>query len=117
MIRLASIVKQFEKEFIQKYQQRLLPSHFKALNAIKTCRSTHSPKMLMQCENEDCSYKTLVPHSCGHRHCPHCQNHETWEWIERQLKKLVPADYFMLTFTLPAQFRSIVWRNSALFMD
>ena len=114
MIRLASIVKQFEKEFIQKYQQRLLPSHFKALNAIKICRSTHSPKMLMQCENEDCSRQTLVPHSCGHRHCPNCQNHETWEWIERQLQKQVPADYFMLTFTLPAQFRSIAWRKQRL---
>jgi len=53
MIRLASIVKQFEKDFTQKYQKNLLPSHFKALAAIKTCRSTHSPKMLMQCESLD----------------------------------------------------------------
>ena len=58
MIRLASIVKQFENDFIQKYQQNLLPSHFKALATIKICRSTHSPIMLMQCENEDCSHQT-----------------------------------------------------------
>jgi len=114
MIRLASIVKQFEKDFIQKYQKHLLPSHFKAINAVKTCRSTHSPKMLMQCERESCSLQSLVPHSCGHRHCPHCQNHETQTWIERQLQKQVPADYFMLTFTLAAQLRSLAWKNQRL---
>ena len=114
MIRLAAIIKHFEKDFIQKYQPRLLPSHYKALDAIKICRSTHSPKMLMQCESEDCSHQTLVPHSCGHRHCPHCQNHETQAWIERQLQKLVPAEYFMLTFTLPEQFRNLAWRNQRL---
>ena len=112
MIRLASIIKQFENDFIQKYQQNLLPSHFKALAAIKICRSTHSPKMLMQCE--DCSQQILVPHSCGHRHCPHCQNHETQQWIDRQLQKQVPADYFMLTFTLPAQFRSLAWQHQRI---
>ena len=114
MIRLASIVKEFEKDFIQKYQRGLLPSHFKAIDAVKTCRSTHSPKMLMQCESKDCSHQTIVPHSCGHRHCPHCQNHETQVWIERQLKKLVPAEYFMLTFTLPAQIRGLAWQNQRL---
>ena len=114
MIRLASIINEYEKDFKQKYKKQLLPSHLKALSAMKICRSTHSPKMLMQCENEQCAHQTLVPHSCGHRHCPHCQNHETWEWIERQLQKLLPADYFMLTFTLPAQFRSIAWRKQRL---
>ena len=114
MIRLASIIKQFEKDFIQQYSKQLLPSHLKALAAIKICRNTHSPKMLMQCENEDCSNQTLVPHSCGHRHCPHCQNHETQQWIDKQLQKQVPTDYFMLTFTLPAQFRNLAWLNQRL---
>ncbi len=114
MIRLASIIKAYEKEFKQKYKKHLLPSHLKALSAIKTCRSSHSPKMLMQCENSDCSHQTLVPHSCGHRHCPHCQNHETQVWIERQLQKQLPADYFMVTFTLPAQFRTLAWHNQKL---
>ena len=100
MICLASIIKQYENDFIGKYHRDLLPGHYKAMDAIKKCRSRHSPKMLMQCENDDCSYQKFIPHSCGHRHCPHCQNYETQRWIERQLQKQVPADYFMLTFTL-----------------
>ncbi len=79
---------------------------------MKICRNIHSPKMLLQCE--DCSHQTLVPHSCGHRHCPHCQNYETQQWIEKQLQKQVPADYFMLTFTLPAQLRNLAWHNQRL---
>ena len=64
MIPLASIIKEYEEDFKQKYKQQLLPSHLKALSAMKICRSIHSPKMLMQCENEHCSHKTLMPHSC-----------------------------------------------------
>lgn len=114
MIRLASIINEHEKEFIQKHKDHLLPSHLKALSAIKICRSQYSKKMLMQCENKDCSHQMLIPHSCGHRHCPHCQNHETQSWIERQLQKQLPADYFLLTFTLPAQFRLLVWSSQRL---
>jgi len=112
MIRIASLIEQFGNEFIQAYQQQLLPGHLKALSVMENCRSTHAPKMLMNCD--DCSHQILVPHSCGHRHCPHCQNHESQQWIERQLQKQVPADYFMLTFTLPAQFRSLAWRHQNL---
>ena len=112
MIRLATIIDQFEADFIQHYQKQLLPSHLKALSAIKQCRSQHSPKMKMACQ--ECEHQTLVPHSCGHRHCPHCQNHESQQWIERQLQKQVPAEYYMMTFTLPAQLRYLAWQNQRL---
>ena len=120
MIPIASIIKEYEEDYIQEHSDLILPSHYKALHAMKTCRSTHSHKMLMQCESKECSNRILVPHSCGNRHCPHCQNHETTLWIDKQLKKQVPSDYFMVTFTLPAQFRAVAWFNqrtlySALF--
>lgn len=112
MIRLAHIIDQFGSDFIQQYQRQLLPSQYKALSAMKLCRTRHSPKIQMQCQS--CEHQTLVPHSCGHRHCPHCQNHESQQWIERQLQKQVPADYYMMTFTLPAQLRSLAWQNQRL---
>jgi len=37
--------------------------------------------------------------------------HESLQWLERQLKKLVPAEYYLLTFTLPAEFRALAWFN------
>lgn len=61
----------------------------------------------MQVQCSDCAHQMLVPHSCGHRHCPHCQHHESQQWLERQLQRQVPADYFLVTFTLPAEFRPL----------
>lgn len=114
MIRLADIIKECEDDFIIKHKSFLLPGHLNALYAIKNCRSQNSPKMMTQCNNTKCAHIMFLPHSCGHRHCPHCQNHETQRWIERQLQKQVPADYFMITFTLPAQFRNLTWLNQRL---
>ncbi len=109
MITLASIIEQFESEFLSTYMGKILPSHKKALTALKNCRTEHSPKMLMHCC--ECDHQTLVPHSCGHRNCPHCQHHESQQWIDRQIQKQLPAPYFMITFTLPAQLRSLTWHH------
>ncbi len=113
MITLASIIQTFNAEFIAGYQAEILPSHLKALSAMRNCRSSQSPLMLAQCD--DCEKYTFVPHSCGHRHCPHGQSHESQQWFTRQLKKEVPADYFLITFTLPEVFRSLAWQHQRLF--
>jgi len=105
MIRLASVIQRFESDFLDQYRDRLRPEHTHALAAMKRCRTQASPKMLAACD--ECSHQTLVPHSCGHRHCPHCQHHDSQQWIERQLARLVPAEYFLITFTLPAELRPI----------
>ena len=109
MILLSSIIEAFEAEFLAKYQERLLPGHRRALDAIKICRTALSPKMLAECAA--CDERIFVPHSCGHRNCPHCQHHESQQWLERQLKKQVPSAYFLLTFTLPAELRMLAWTH------
>ena len=64
---------------------------------------------MAQCD--ECESQAFIPHSCGHRNCPHCQHHESEQWLERQLKRTVPADYFLLSFTLPREFRKLAWRH------
>ncbi len=109
MIRLSTVIEQFEADFLAQYGSTLLPSQRKALSAIKQCRSSHSPLMKVSCS--DCEQCTYVPHSCGHRSCPHCQNHESQQWIERQCQKQLPVNYFMITFTLPAELRPLAWMH------
>lgn len=65
--------------------------------------------MLAQCG--DCGGQRVVPHSCGHRNCPHCQHFESQRWIERQTQALVPGSYFLITFTLPAKLRPLAWAH------
>ena len=109
MILLSSIIKTFEAQFIDQYHDSILPSHRKALAAMKDCRTSSSPLMLAQftaCDNQ-----VFMPHSCGHRNCPHCQHHESQQWLQRQLKKRLPAEYFLVTFTLPAKLRPLAWAH------
>jgi hypothetical protein len=115
MILLSSLIETFEAEFLERYQNSLLPSHRQALAAMKHCRTSHSPVMLAQCD--DCESQRFVPHSCGHRSCPHCQQHESQQWLERQLQKQVPIEYFLLTFTLPNELRALAWQQQRTLYD
>jgi hypothetical protein len=112
MIRLADIINTFEADFLHQYGSKLLPSQRSALAAFKTCRNALSARMQVQCE--DCLDTQYIPHSCGHRNCPHCQAHESQQWIERQQAKQLPCDYFMITFTLPEQWRQLAWQNQKI---
>lgn len=112
MITLASVIEQFQGDFLSAHQNRLRPNQISALHAMKCCRTQFSPVMQVNCT--DCNFQTFVPHSCGHRHCPHCQHHESQQWIERQVQRQVPADYFMNTFTLPAQLRALARQQPRL---
>ena len=83
MIRLAEIVAQYAPELLSSH--KLLPSQLSALNAFQNCRSATSPKMQLACGQ--CEHEVWLPHSCGNRHCPHCQAHESQRWIDNQLHK------------------------------
>ena len=109
MILLSSVIQTFEAGYLARYSDSILPSHRKALAAMKACRTSASPLMQAQCT--ECEHPIFVPHSCGHRSCPHCQHHESQQWLERQLKKQVPAGYFLLTFTLPRELRPLAWAH------
>ena len=112
MILLSSIIKTFESEFLDQCPGQILPSHRKALAAMKVCRTPQSPRL--RADYSQCEHTMTVPHSCGHRNCPHCQHFESQQWLERQLQKQVPAEYFLLTFTLPAELRALVWYHQRL---
>ncbi len=109
MITLSSLVQQFEVDLKIRHREKLQPEHLKALSAFKHCRTTLSPMMKVDCSA--CEHSAYIPHSCGHRNCPNCQHHEGQRWIERQCQKLVPAPYFMLTFTIAAQFRPLFFTH------
>lgn len=115
MIRLAHIIETFEADFRAQYRDKLTPDHMRALAAMQRCRTHAGPKMQAQCT--ECEHQILLPHSCGHRLCPHCQHHESQQWLERQLKKQVPAEYFLLTFTLPAEFRGLAGAHQSVAYD
>ena len=97
------------------YGDRFLPGHIKALQAIQHCRTLAAGMTLLECNG--CRTRDQKPMSCGHRHCNRCQNTDTSEWLQRQRQKLLPVEYFMVTFTLPAQLRALAWQHQRQVYD
>lgn len=115
MIALATVITAFEGDLRARYGARLLPSHHHALASMKDCRTVRSARMQVQCT--DCHGQRHVPHSCGHRSCPHCQHHASEQWLKRQLARQVPGEYFLVTFTLPAELRGLAWDHQRSVYD
>jgi hypothetical protein len=104
---MASIIRQYYSAYLKKHGQNALPSHLKTLNAIRRCRTASSGELYVKCP--ECDHSEWRPMSCGNRHCPKCQNHAASQWIDKQQEKLLPVPYFMVTFTLPYELRSLVY--------
>lgn len=109
---LAAIINQYYDAYIAKYTDTVLPGQLKAMNAICRCRTPDSGELYVECP--DCHHGQWHPLSCGHRSCPKCQNHEASQWIDRQQEKLLPVLYFMMTFTLPYELRSLTWHHQKM---
>jgi hypothetical protein len=106
---LAKIIHQYQEPFMRKYGHFLSPVQVKTFNDIVACRTIEAGEVAVSCPH--CTHIEWKPLSCGNRNCPKCQNHNTSQWIDRQLNKLLPVRYFMITFTLPFQFRALAKRS------
>ena len=115
MITLSHLVESDQPELERLHGQQLLPSHRRALRAMRRCRRQASEQMLLECK--PCGTMMKIPHYCGHRSCPHCQHHDSQQWIERQSAKRVPILYFLVTFTIPAEMRLIFWAHQKVAYD
>jgi hypothetical protein len=115
VITLASLIERFAPAYLAQYHKSVLPSQRQAINAMAQCRTCMAPRMLAQCSG--CEQQLTVPHSCGHRSCPHCQHFESQRWIERQTQRLVAGNYFLVTFTLPEQLRPLAWQHQRIVYD
>ena len=111
-MRLAHLVHQYLVTFKAKYTAQLLPGQLRAIGAILRCRTPDSGEMLLACTG--CDEQSRYPRSCGHRSCPQCQNHEASQWLDRQQAKLLPVEYFLVTFTLPCELRTLAWRHQTV---
>jgi hypothetical protein len=104
-LELADIFRQYGLAYRQKYAERLLPSHRRAMHAIEQCRTPTLGGQVYLCPQ--CHQTQYSYHSCRNRHCPKCQNDKAQDWLKQQQNFLLPVPYFMLTFTLPAALRPL----------
>lgn len=79
------------------------PAQRRALAAIRRCRTPELGGHVYRCT--DCAQSDFAYHSCHHRACPRCGGNRTAAWTARQEAKLLPVEYFLVTFTVPEQLR------------
>ena len=111
MIELAQIARAYHHDFIQHYGAKMNGGHHQALSQMMACHTPQAGAMLYHCD--DCQTDSTVYPSCGHRHCPAYQHNSNRDWLALQQQKLLPVDYYLVTFTLPYQLRHFVWSHQA----
>ena len=105
MTTIADILQAYGKEYLEKYDDKIVPSHRKAIIDLTQCRTEQLGGQVWVCES--CNKTHYSYHSCKNRHCPKCQNDLVDHWLGDQINRLLPAEYFMVTFTLPEELRDV----------
>jgi hypothetical protein len=83
----------------------------KVMSAIERCRTAALGGHLAACEK--CGHTHIAYNSCRNRHCPKCQGAAAREWLAARQAELLPAPYFHVVFTCPAQISDIAYHNKA----
>lgn len=112
MPELADILRLHGRQYVAKYRDRLLPSHRRAIQDIRACRTQALGGHLYRCPQ--CQTEHYRYHSCKNRHCPKCQNDRADRWLDQQRARLLPVPHFLATFTLPQSLRRLARRHQKL---
>jgi len=105
MLEVADIVRLHGAAYRQQFGETLSPVQKRALRDIAACRTPFFGGHVYECDH--CQQNVFRYHSCGNRSCPKCHQNQTDRWLENQRGRLLPCSYFLVTFTLPAELRSL----------
>jgi hypothetical protein len=103
MLEVADIFRLHGESF--RAAHRLSAWQLKAMADIEHCRTAYLGGHLERCDR--CGHQHYSYHSCRNRHCPKCHGEQTDAWLEKQRARLLPAPYYLLTFTLPGSLRPL----------
>ena len=78
-------------------------------NKILNCRTEAVPFLYTRCDK--CFASHPVYKSCKDRMCPVCNASAPVKWIAKREAELLGTAYFLLTFTIPSQLRSLFLLN------
>jgi hypothetical protein len=102
------VIERFVEPYWARHGRSITVEQRKALQAILQCRTSALGGHRYVCA---CGQTHHAFHSCNHRLCPQCGAADTAKWVRKQLGKLLPVPYFMVTFTLPEQLRAVMRGN------
>ena len=110
---ISEIFRKHISEYLQQFGDRIPYNHIKTINDILRCRTSDLGGNVFYCA--ECDKYHYSYHSCKNRHCPKCGSQDSGKWLEKQKERFLPVLYFMVTFTLPQELRSICRSNQKIF--
>jgi hypothetical protein len=127
---LAEIFRRAGPAYRERFGDRMLPSHQRAMQDIEGCRTPAMGGQLAGIEPLSTLLSTLrgsrersepeTQHSypsCKNRHCPRCQGDSATTWIEKMTRLLLPGRYYLVTFTIPEQLRTVARHHQRIVYD
>lgn len=111
-VELADIFRQYRPAYLEKYGERMLPSHKRAMQDIIDCRTEELGGQVYFCQ--PCDDYRYSYHSCKNRNCNKCGNDQATEWLKQQRHRLLPVTHFLVTFTLHDHLRQLARSNQKI---
>jgi hypothetical protein len=105
MSQFISLLERYHQQLEAQYRGLLNQDIRRAITDMLHCKSDATRVSQWHCGH--CQHDQQHPASCGNRSCPQCLHQTTSNWLAKQTDKLLPAHYYMVTFTLPYQFRAL----------
>jgi hypothetical protein len=106
MTEIADVFRRFAADYLDAHGASIPPSHRRAIEDILDCRTAVLGGQVWRCDT--CNTDVFSYHSCGNRSCPKCHTAQTQEWLGRRQAEMLPAPYFHVTVTVPAELRTVL---------
>lgn len=104
-LQLADLLGEHWANYARSHRHQLNVDHYRAVRRVLACRTAALGGRLYECHG--CRSKQYAYHSCNHRSCPQCGALDQQIWTAKQEARLLPVPYFMVTFTLPEELRTL----------
>lgn len=107
-LRFHDLLVQGAPDYLARFGPAMPARQRQVLQRIRDCRTAVLGGRLFVCPA--CGLSHYAYHSCNDRHCPQCGQADADQWLEAQSSRLLPVDYFLVTFTVPEGLRG--WMRS-----
>ena len=114
-LELAELLGAHWASYARAHRQHLGAAHYRAVRRVLACRTPALGGRLYRCHG--CRKKHFAYHSCNHRSCPRCGALDQQIWSARQEARLLPVPYFLVTFTIPQELRSLCHAHPGILYD
>jgi len=115
-LRVHPLLRQLAADYLARFGSSMPGRHRQVLKKILSCRTPGLGGQLFLCP--DCPGFAYRYHSCNDRHCPQCGQTDADDWLKRQRARLLlPAPYFLVTFTVPEELRFFIRSHLQIALD